>query len=106
MSQNNITQLSLEEFIENLFNEMPKELQTNAVKANMAIQANDIVMEEITEYMTSENLEDTLKMNQEMGIPMDNALESYLSENPQLLDNITNSLNQFAEFTLKFADNG
>ncbi|MBN2096131.1 hypothetical protein JW752_01895 [Candidatus Peregrinibacteria bacterium] len=107
MPQNNdITQLSLEDFIESLYNELPKELQTNSVKANLTLQANDIMMEEISEYMSAEDLEDTLKMSQEMGIPMDNVLETYLTENPQLLENITDSLNQFAQFTLNFAANG
>lgn len=105
ITDNNVTQLNLNDFIESLYNELPKELQTDLVRANLTIQANDIIMEEISDYMSPEDLEDTLKMTQEMEIPFENVMETYLNENPKLLKNITDSLNQFARFTLNFASN-
>ncbi len=100
------TTLNLEEFVELLYNELPEKMQTDSVKANLVLQANDIITNEISDYMSTDDLEDTVRLNQEMEIPLENVMETYVNENPELADNITESLDQYSQFILNFASSG
>lgn len=93
----------LTDYIESVFKELPKEMQTETVKEKLILQANDIIMSEIAEYMSPDDLKDTLELNQDMKIPIENVLQTYIDENPELLDRITDELNRFAEMVIKFA---
>lgn len=89
-------------YIEMLMGKLPKELQTEAMKARLTLQMNDMIMNEIGEYMSAEDLEETLKLTQEMEIPMENVIYTYVQENPELEKRIEEELAKLSEIVTTF----
>ena len=85
------------DYIEMLMQKLPKALQTDAMKARLTLQVNDVIMNEIGETMSADDLAETLQLTQEMEIPMENVLYTYIQNHPELEKRIEEELTHLAE---------
>lgn len=92
-----------DQYIEDLFDQLPQELKTDDMKIKLILMANDVIMRTMTDLMNREDLEDILTLTQEMEIPLENVLHVYLSSNSYMLERVMEEMEEFAKVFLNFA---
>lgn len=97
----NIKELTLTEYLNHAFQELPEKYQNFNIKNKLRIQANEIIMKVISDNMSLNDVEELNKLR-EINMPTENIIESYLHEHHELFPEIQKELDLFFTTVINF----